>query len=76
MARGLTPKQEKFAQVYVETGNASEAYRAAYACERMKSATVNRRAFDQLENGGAGGRRGLRLGFGECVHSGFQQANT
>jgi phage terminase small subunit len=51
MARGLTPKQEKFAQVYVETGNASEAYRAAYACERMKSATVNRRAFDQLENG-------------------------
>jgi len=26
----LTPKQEAFAQVYVETGNASEAYRQAY----------------------------------------------
>lgn len=26
----LTPKQEKFAQVYVLTGNASEAYRQAY----------------------------------------------
>ncbi len=31
MARqGLTPKQERFAQVYVETSNASEAYRQAY----------------------------------------------
>ena len=27
----LTPKQEKFAQVYIETGNASEAYRQAYS---------------------------------------------
>ena len=26
----LTPKQDKFARVYVETGNASEAYRQAY----------------------------------------------
>lgn len=26
----LTPKQEAFAMVYVETGNASEAYRTAY----------------------------------------------
>lgn len=26
----LTPKQEKFAQLYVELGNASEAYREAY----------------------------------------------
>ena len=26
----LTPKQERFAQVYVETSNASEAYRQAY----------------------------------------------
>lgn len=32
----LTPKQEKFAQVYVQTGNASEAYRQAYNCEKMK----------------------------------------
>jgi len=27
---GLTPKQEKFANLYVELGNASEAYRQAY----------------------------------------------
>jgi phage terminase small subunit len=27
----LTSKQEKFAQTYVETGNASEAYRQAYS---------------------------------------------
>ena len=29
-AENLTPKQERFAQVYVETSNASEAYRQAY----------------------------------------------
>lgn len=28
--QGLTPKQEKFAQKYVELGNATEAYRIAY----------------------------------------------
>lgn len=27
---GLTPKQEKFVNVYIETSNASEAYRQAY----------------------------------------------
>lgn len=32
----LTPKQEAFAQAYIETGNASEAYRRAYNAERMK----------------------------------------
>ena len=31
MAKKLTPKQEKFCLAYVETGNASEAYRQAYA---------------------------------------------
>ena len=30
MTRPLTPKQERFAQAYVELGNASEAYRAVY----------------------------------------------
>lgn len=30
MADSLTPKQEAFALAYVETGNASEAYRRAY----------------------------------------------
>ena len=32
----LTPKQEAFAQAYVETANASEAYRRAYNVENMK----------------------------------------
>lgn len=46
----LTPKQEAFVSVYLETGNASEAYRQAYDAENMKPATINRMAFDQLEN--------------------------
>ncbi|MFU1915519.1 terminase small subunit [Bordetella avium] len=46
----LTPKQEAFALAYVETGNASEAYRRAYSAERMKPETVNRTAKDLLDN--------------------------
>ena len=34
--------------MYIETGNASEAYRRAYSCGNMKSETVNRLAFDIL----------------------------
>ncbi|AIM40703.1 terminase small subunit [Idiomarinaceae phage 1N2-2] len=38
----LTPKQEKFAQLYVETGNASEAYRVAYnSSAKHESVNVN-----------------------------------
>lgn len=37
----LTPKQEAFAQAYVETGNASEAYRRAYDAAKTKLETVN-----------------------------------
>lgn len=51
MARRLTPKQEKFARLYVELGNASEAYRGAYSASKMKPETVNHRAFDLLQNG-------------------------
>ena len=40
----LTIKQERFCMVYVETGNASEAYRQAYNAENMKEATINRNA--------------------------------
>ena len=36
----LTPKQEKFCYGYVETGNASGAYRAAYNAEKMKPESV------------------------------------
>jgi phage terminase small subunit len=40
VARGLTPKQEKFAQVYVQTSNASEAYRQAYDCKKISNAAI------------------------------------
>lgn len=35
MTDKLTPKQQAFALAYVETGNASEAYRRAYNAENM-----------------------------------------
>lgn len=37
----LTPKQEAFAIAYVETGNASEAYRRSYNAENMKPESIN-----------------------------------
>lgn len=46
----LTPKQEAFARAYIETGNASEAYRRAYDAENMKPETVNRSAKELLDN--------------------------
>ena len=50
-AKRLTPKQESFCLAYIETGNASEAYRQAYSASRMKSATVNSKAYELLRNG-------------------------
>ena len=47
----LTVKQEKFCLAYVECGNASEAYRRVYSCERMKPATINRKAKELMDNG-------------------------
>jgi phage terminase small subunit len=47
---GLTPKQEAFCLKYIETGNASEAYRHAYDAEGMKPETVNRTAKELLDN--------------------------
>lgn len=40
---GLTPKQESFCLAFIETGNASEAYRRSYDAGKMKpeSITVN-----------------------------------
>jgi len=49
-AGALTPKQEAFCIAYVETGNASEAYRGAYNAGKMLAATVNRRAKELLDN--------------------------
>ena len=42
----LTPKQEKFCQLYIEElGNASEAYRQTYSCGKMKDETINNKAY-------------------------------
>lgn len=46
----LTPKQEAFCLAYLETGNASEAYRRAYDCTNSKPESVNRLAKAQLDN--------------------------
>lgn len=53
---GLTAKQEGFCLAYLETGNASEAYRRAYDAENMKPETVNKRASELLDNGAIAGR--------------------
>lgn len=45
----LTQKQENFCLKYVETGNASEAYRFAYNAEKMKPETVNSKAYLLLQ---------------------------
>jgi len=47
----LTIKQEKFCQAYIETGNASEAYRIAYNAENMLPKTITRKAAELQENG-------------------------
>ena len=44
----LTIKQEAFARAYVETGNASEAYRRAYNAENMKQESIAVRACQLL----------------------------
>lgn len=48
----LTPKQEAFCHAYLETGNASEAYRSAYSTDRMKPATIKRKAKELLDHKG------------------------
>lgn len=50
MTQTLTIKQETFCFAYVETGNASEAYRQAYDASGMKPATINRKAKALLDN--------------------------
>ena len=42
--RGLTRKQEAFVVAYLRTGSASEAYREAYDCAGMSTASVGRNA--------------------------------
>lgn len=47
----LTPKQQAFVLAYLETGNASEAYRRAYDAARMKPATIAVKAAELMRNG-------------------------
>lgn len=46
----MTPKQEAFARAYVETGNASEAYRQVYSAEKMSAQVVNNEAYKLLQH--------------------------
>lgn len=46
----LTPKQENFCLAYLETGNASEAYRRAYDAEGMSPSAINVEACNMLGN--------------------------
>ena len=45
----MTPKQELFAQVYLETSNASEAYKRAYNTQANAN-TINRKASQLLKH--------------------------
>lgn len=47
----LTQKQENFCLAYIESGNASEAYRTAYKTDRMKPVTINRKATELMAHG-------------------------
>lgn len=51
MEKPLTPKQERFCQEYLNTGNGSEAYRRAYPVSRnWKEASLNRKAKEMIDN--------------------------
>jgi phage terminase small subunit len=52
----LTQKQEAFSLAYLETGNASEAYRRAYDAAKMKANTVEKRACELMKLGKVTGR--------------------
>ncbi|WP_423128239.1 terminase small subunit [Gaoshiqia sp. Z1-71] len=52
MKNKISIKQEKFCHAFLETGNASEAYRQAYSISPdIKDSTVNRKACALLKNG-------------------------
>ena len=44
----LTPKQKQFADAYIESGNATDAYKSSYDTKRMKPETINTEAFHTL----------------------------
>ena len=64
----LTIKQETFCQKYLETGNASEAYRQAYDAENMKPETVKKRASELLGRGDVAGTIAAMRGAVQQTH--------
>jgi phage terminase small subunit len=46
----VTEMQEAFCLAYIETGNASEAYRRVYSTKNMRPTTVNRNAKKLMDN--------------------------
>ncbi|MGK2898831.1 MAG: terminase small subunit [Burkholderiaceae bacterium] len=52
----LTAKREAFAQAYVVTGNASEAYRQTYSAARMKDTTIARNAYELVHHSNVSAR--------------------
>ena len=50
MSHELTPKQERFCQKYIELGDATKAYYAAYDAKSSKPITANRAAKELLDN--------------------------
>jgi phage terminase small subunit len=46
----LTPKQESFCLSYIETGNASEAYRRSYDVKKATPDSINRMAKALIDN--------------------------
>lgn len=46
----ITQKQENFCLAYIETGNASEAYRRAYNTSKMKTESINVKASELLSD--------------------------
>ena len=46
----LTPKQQSFVIAYLETGNATEAYRRSYDVSRMLDRTIQQRAYELLKH--------------------------
>jgi len=46
----LQPKQEAFCMAYIETGNASEAYRLSYEAEKMSANAVSVEASRMLDS--------------------------
>jgi phage terminase small subunit len=52
----LTQKQENFCLAYIELGNKSKAYAAAYSTENMKPETIHKRADELFNHGGVSGR--------------------